>query len=222
MTFGKLLHINKRHTSKLAAAGDSSILVPLMEHVERTVAPELRYVYIDTPLLSLLSEPTSCHRQSTLQGRSLRDYTTALLRADADNYTNPSDFMERNFYFFLPPQTSSLGTNLLDRGGLTSAGVLHVIEKLSEVPQEAWEKKRIEATMMQAVQSFTNINSNPSLADNQPIMLSEVQRLHQSQLHQFLRAVIAHGRPGMGMMDAMTVLGKEVSLQRLRHSMKES
>ncbi len=129
--------------------------------------------------------------------------------------------MERNSYFFLP-QTSSLGSSLLDQGGLTSAEVLHVIEKLSELPQEAWEKKRIEATLTQAIQSFTNIDSNLSSEDSQHVIPLEVQRLHHSQLRQFLRAVIAQGRPGMGMTDAMTVLGKDVFLRRLRQSMKES
>lgn len=155
-----------------------------------------------------------------LRGRSLQDYVASILRADADNYSDPSQFLSRNSYFFAHVEEPSTGRSLLDKGDLTSAEVKFVIEKLSEIPSEDWSKESLEIAIKEAFKTLPLNNHHASFEKSQETISTQVQRTHQPQFYKFLRETLTQGKPGLGMMEVMVILGRETSLDALGRSVK--
>lgn len=90
-------------------------------------------------------------------------------------------------------------------------------ETISQVPNESWNTTPLHNAIFQLVISMTEVGA---LSDNHlkagQTALDLDQRGYSKALYSYLRWALAGGMPGPGVADIMTILGRRVTLSRLR------
>lgn len=153
--------------------------------------------------------PTS---EPLLQGRTLAEYISPLIRADAKSYTTASEFKERNSTFFTteltrapytPTSASSTAPSPVPMQALHTAAAA-----LTLVPPSHWniEEHRF------------NINSYDG---SDAVALSSettgsVDKIFKKELYHYLRWALSASAPGPGIPETMTILGRDETLRRIQ------
>src|SRR5450756_326963 len=106
--FEKLWFLQKRHAARYASTQAKSPYDQKPSHslVELAVKP----------ILALLEQPSTSSDfsfyKSIGQPGDRQNLVQRLVFADAQNYTNPSEFLQRNAYFFTPPSVETLNATI--------------------------------------------------------------------------------------------------------------
>lgn len=150
-----------------------------------------------------------------LQGRTLSEYITPLLRADAKSYTTAQEFVERNSTFFTteldraaytPSSTSSNSTPSVPMLALHTAAAA-----LTLVPPSHWdiETHRFNISSYDGSESVVlsaEGDSSPKTTD----------KIFKKELYHYLRWALSASAPGPGIPETMTILGRDETLRRLQ------
>ena len=166
-----------------------------------------------------------CLYASIPEGQAREDYVHSILLLDASNYTTPSEFTNRNMYFFATPPTDKLLDEMPQlrlhnasppTTNLPLSEVLIVLfDTLANIPEGDWAvdhiKSRIHWIIAQAVAlTAQNIEDVALKADN---LLS---KSWSRMIHQYLRWALLAGKNGPDSSETLGVLGKQEALMRLK------
>lgn len=150
-----------------------------------------------------------------LQGRTLSEFITPLLRADAKSYTTAQEFVERNSTFFttkldrspyMPATPSSDSTPSVPMLALHTAAAA-----LTLVPSAHWdiETHRFNIASYDGSESVVL----PAESDNSS---KATDKIFKKELYHYLRWALSASAPGPGIPETMTILGREETLRRLQ------
>jgi glutamyl-tRNA synthetase len=151
--------------------------------------------------------------------------------ADADKYTNPAEFIERNTHFWEPPTTEYLTgkmpvLKLHNVPSLTAQPTLLALtpffSSFAEIPLEAWNSNEIRSWINSIIEqaSFRALSELEYGDKTWNEEASYSARLRWSKawnklVHQYLRWALVGGLPGPNTAETMRILGRDESLKRL-------
>jgi glutamyl-tRNA synthetase len=165
-------------------------------------------------------------RESVLRGRTLFQYISLLLRADAKSYTNVEEFLSRNNTFFTtslnrPPYvaTSSKKSSHAETSSSVHVPVstLHIAATaLCLVPESHWtaETHRLNIASYNGAAAVDFLDSDKSVAEED----LAADRAFKRELYHFLRWALSAGAPGPGIPETMEILGRTESIRRLEEA----
>ena len=122
-----------------------------------------------------------------------------------------------NLFFNLPREELTLGKY----GPLILGHVDNIRECLDMTSAESWDKTG-PTTAMNPIQAFiAALSSSTSKPDVDVDQSKQLRAAINKDLYTLLRWLIAFGQPGMGIMQTMAILGKEVSMARFDSGIRE-
>ncbi|KAJ5098132.1 hypothetical protein N7532_005133 [Penicillium argentinense] len=204
VAFEKLWFLQKAHAQRLAAAGG-----PDFDQMVSRASATVKENYREEGLASILD------------GRTLDEYITPLLRADAKSYTTASEFVERNSTFFTKeldrsPYTPASTPLTSSSSSTPSASIpmqaLHTAAAaFALVPSAHWT----EETHRMNISSYDGSESVelPAELADAPIAMD---KLFKKELYHYIRWALSASAPGPGIPETMTILGREETVRRLQ------
>ncbi|KAI9759208.1 MAG: Glutamate--tRNA ligase mitochondrial [Chaenotheca gracillima] len=162
---------------------------------------------------------------STLQGRDLRSYIAAILQKDTSNYADAKTFVENNTYYFVRPPLGSYETSNSKSTPVHTIPVDRLAtaaSKLNLISADHWDPQAIKERVEEMI--ATSSSGSPSPSDTSPgnaPVSTHSQKEWRTGIHHYLRHAIAGGKPGPGIGDVMSILGRDESLERLRIASEE-
>ncbi|KAJ9663288.1 Glutamate--tRNA ligase mitochondrial [Coniosporium apollinis] len=161
-------------------------------------------------IVKLVKEtPETQGYEAMLRGRTLEDYVTTILRADAKNYSTAADFVKRNAYLF---SSGNPAPRPLSFQGLGATDLATIIRGLYEIPADQWNatslKTRVEKIVADVITDIAE-REGAKEAD-----IKNMQKVVNGKVLHFLRSRIAHGQHGPNMSEVMELLGREETLRK--------
>lgn len=229
VAFEKLWFLQKRHAARYASAQREAPWDQEPSHslLELSVKP----------ILALLEQHSASSDSSFFRsypGPSAREtrecWVQQLVFADAQNYTNPADFIERNFFLFTPPSVAILTDSVpalklhkiplqfLDT--VSPATIADLCRKLQDIPDYLWSEETMQMYSGAILEKAVNLTMEKSSADlptgealNE--MLLSLEKAWLKLIRQYLRWALVAGKPGPDIFLAMRILGFEETCRRL-------
>ncbi|TVY43241.1 Glutamate--tRNA ligase, mitochondrial [Lachnellula occidentalis] len=148
------------------------------------------------------------------------DFVRALLWADAQNYTTPSEFITRNITFFTPPTSSDLRNTLpslklhniparanhsVPPSFATEFASLSGIEDWSAAKLKAWTTELMEKQLRRSLDE---------VGSDEEKLRDLFKKAWAKAMHGYIRWAIAAGKAGPDGAVSMAILGKEETLRR--------
>jgi glutamyl-tRNA synthetase len=226
VAFEKLWFLQKRHAARYASTQAESPFdqKPSQSLVELAVKPIL--ALLDQ---SSTSPDFSFYRRIT-RPEDRQSFVQRLVFADARNYTNPTEFIQRNIYFFTPPSVEVLTETIpslrlhgiqapyLDNFSLAS--VASICQTLRKIPDNSWNEdtiRRYLAKMISTGLEMTMKNSEGGviIGDEVDPLKLNMEKSWTVLIFQYLRWALMGARPGPESHVTMKLLGKEETSRRL-------
>ncbi|KAJ5585071.1 uncharacterized protein N7459_004871 [Penicillium hispanicum] len=202
VAFEKLWFLQKAHAQRFAANGG-----PEFDDMVKRVCAVLEETNPKETIAPILA------------GRTLNEYITPLLRADAKSYTTASEFTERNSTFFTTqlnrapyaPASPSTSSTETETPTVPMQALHTAAAALTLVPPSHWtvETHRFNINSYDGSDSVTltsEANSSPVAAD----------KLFKKELYHYLRWALSASAPGPGIPETMTILGRAETLRRVQ------
>lgn len=198
VAFEKLWYLQTAHAKKYATEGG-----PGFDQMVARVSDLVATAYPDEELAPILA------------GRSLAQYIAPLLRADAKSYTNASEFLSRNFPFFI----WKLMRDSFEYKDPTSVvdvplKTLHTAAAaLTLTPASHWtiENHKANIAMTLAPGSVSDAAAP-----------SEKEKAFRKELYHYLRWALSAGQPGPGIPETLEILGRDESVRRIKEAREMS
>jgi len=223
--FEKLDFLQKRHAARYASMPEESDN-PL--HSLRHLAAK--------PIVTLLDERLAQQDlpvyASYPEGEAREDFITSILKVDAQNYTNPTDFIQRNIHFFIAPTLSEISVSVPTlKLHKVPTGIPYVpapetmvlFHGLLEIQDENWRsdvlRERIAwITEQGAGLSLTALSEERGADESWRTQELErvVIKAWAKLVHGYLRWAVAAGKPGPDGAEMMNILGREETVKRLK------
>lgn len=154
-------------------------------------------------------------RSLLVAGKELRDRVKFLLRLDRQNYTTPQEFFDRHApclcHVSRPPYVPRTD---IAGGSLTKDHVQLIRDRLGQITVGEWSSQKLEEVMGDLACTVGGIERRNLGADDVQAEFKSVN----NALGRFLRWALTGGQPGPGIRTVMVLLGREVTLQRLREA----
>ncbi len=140
---------------------------------------------------------------------------------DAKNFSTVEDFYQRNAYFFKPVSHDQLKPEYGLNDSIHGTPIVQLIEAaglISHIDTECWTSIPLQTKISEITKSFTS----PDISVDEQSLNLETNAAHASPrafskaLHSFLRWALAGGMPGPGIADLMAILGRNVTLDRVK------
>lgn len=239
VSFEKLWFLQKRHAEQSASVAPENTNKP---------SDDLRKLAV-IPILNLLtkisvSAPERLPFYLSVDEEQRRGYIESIVYADAlsMNYTTPSNFIERNRYFFSTPTSQSLRDNtsaLRLRSvpvEVTSVvpqvlpALLKGVDKFQDLEEGKWTKTAIKELTNEiiregAADTIAQLRAGgvKHMEDSEPGKALEkgedvkkaVEKSWGRLVHGYIRWAVVSGMPGPEGAETMQILGREESLRRL-------
>ena len=133
--------------------------------------------------------------------------------ADAKNFQNVDEFSNRNSYFFSTSEDySDVGTAIF-RINSDMINFSAVLDTFSKVPESKWDQENLTIEMNGICERLVNKSEVDNSDGVEVVSLRDCKRLVQL----FLRAAIAKGRHGPGIIQTMVLIGRHTCRKRLLH-----
>jgi glutamyl-tRNA synthetase len=224
--FEKLWFLQKRHAARYASAQASSPRDQKPSHSLLELAVK--------PILALLErQPTSADNSfyRNITQPTVREYLVQrYVFADAQNYTNPTDFIQRNYYFFTPPSVEVLTATVpaltlhkipvMFPITVSSATITSLCQVFMDIPEYLWGVDTIKSYLLGIINrsmKLTMEKSSEDLPTGQALntMLSSLEKGWVKLIHQYLRWALMAGKPGLDSLLTMELLGMKETGRRL-------
>ncbi|KAJ5083599.1 hypothetical protein N7456_013026 [Penicillium angulare] len=149
-----------------------------------------------------------------LQARTLAEYITPLLQADAKSYTTASEFTHRNSTFF---------TTQLSRSSYTPTTNSKSPSSPPPVPMQALHTAAAALTLVPPVHwtvETHRFNINSYDGSDAVVRSSETtgsaEKIFKKELYHYLRWALSASAPGPGIPETMSILGRDETLRRMK------
>jgi len=215
--FEKLWFLQKRHAARYASL--PSDISPKSSEDLRKLAVKPIIKHLDLfPRDQLLYHRTRAR---------WKDYIYDIVRADAQNYTNPSEFVIRNAYFFEAPKPEHLIATIhsfklrnVPRGvttDLSAAKILLFFDSFSDIPESDWNTDELKSWTKSIIEqaSIGSINELKYVQKWTQELETVMKNAWGKLVHQYIRWAMVAGMPGPDSSETMRILGKEESIRRL-------
>ena len=228
VSFEKLWFLQKAHAQRAAMNPNSPTFEEMAARVSKLVqenhSTEQLYVHLIHSCLFLLTIEL---RNPILKSRSIPEYVTPILQADAKSYTTAQEFLQRNSTFFTTsltrpsynPTSPPAGTAATEPIPITA---LHTAAAaLSLVPASHWtvETHRFnissyDGSAVVTPPQTTNTDTSPSPQETEKARVAADKRF-KKELYHYLRWALSAGAPGPGIPETMAILGRDETMRRL-------
>lgn len=133
--------------------------------------------------------------------------------ADARNFHNVDDFCNRNSYFFFTIEDYSDFDSSVLLADSDVENICAVIDIFSEIPESKWNQENLASEMHELCDRLATKLKIDNFNDVKTAPLRDCNRLIQ----RCLRAAIAKGRHGPGIIQTMDLIGRHTCRKRLLH-----
>ncbi|KAH9216884.1 hypothetical protein DL95DRAFT_387050 [Leptodontidium sp. 2 PMI_412] len=221
----KLDFLQKRHAARYASM------------VAEPVNPfhSLRYLAAK-PIVALLDQRLTKRDLPVYvalkEGEAREEFIMSILSIDAHNYTNASDFIERNMYFFIAPSLPEISASIPNlKLHKVPPGIPYVpapetmilFQGVAEIQDDDWNsdviRERIGWITEQGV-GFSLAAYGEQQGGDSGWRTEELEKVVKKAwgklIHGYLRWAIAAGRPGPDGAEMMRILGRQETVGRLR------
>jgi glutamyl-tRNA synthetase len=229
--FEKLWFLQKRHATRYASTQAKSPLDQNPLHSLQELAVK--------PILALLDQPSTfsdySFYQSITRPEDREHMVQRLVFADAQNYTNPADFIQRNIHFFTPPSVEAIAATVpalklhkipLQFSDTVSKGIITSLSQLlMDIDPKKWGEDEIKSSLAYMVSrgvKKTIDKSQGDIATSENGMGEEMKALKLQLekgwvklIHQYLRWALVAGKSGPDSVLTMELLGYEETGRRL-------
>ena len=134
-----------------------------------------------------------------------------MIKADAINYTTPTEFVERNSYFFFHKRREKYVRGLGDEILIENAST--VTDNLRRLSPEQWNEPNLKTTIEKMA---LILSTKWGQCSDQKVDPAKASR---ASVQYFLRWALTGGRPGPTLMLAMNILGRDASLKRIEDAL---
>jgi len=220
VAFEKLDFLQKRHAARYAS----------LSRIQNSTNPSHDLMELAVkPIIELIASEHS--RDFTIYGgpgnSSSEKYVLSVLCADARNYLTPSNFVDRNTYFFTAPPTYILTRTIpalklhnvpAERHHVAPEDPILFLDDFSQIPVSEWtseEIKRVRNLIIRqrAHRSIEELRSAKAWSEELDLRF---QKSWSKFVHQYLRWAISAGMPGPDGAETMSILGRKETLSRLK------
>ncbi|KAK0125415.1 Glutamate--tRNA ligase mitochondrial [Cadophora gregata] len=223
--FEKLDFLQKRHAARYASMPEES----------DNFLHSLRHLAVK-PIVKLLDERLTKQDLPVYStypaGEAREDFISSILHIDAQNYTNPSDYIERNTHFFIAPTLSEISVSIPSfKLHKVPAGIPYVPEPetmmlfqgIVEITDDDWRSEvirdRISWIIKQGAE-FSLAALNEERGSEAIGMTEELDKVMSKAwtklVHGYLRWAVAAGKPGPDGAEMMSILGRRETVSRLQ------
>ena len=222
--FAKLWFLQKRHAERYASSPPSSN----PSHNFNNLA--LR------PVLQLLDRSVTDHPERfafyhTIPTAARENYVRDILWAEAKQYTDPKDFIDRNTYFWIAPTPETLIEKMpalrlhnvpIIASQPSSAALTPFFSNFSEIAEKDWKAAEIKSWIETITEQVTS-RSYVELAKKQALLSPEETNSAKIQwskvwnklVYQYLRWALMGGVHGPTAAETMRILGRRETFRRL-------
>jgi glutamyl-tRNA synthetase len=229
--FEKLWFLQKRHAARYASTQVES---PLDQNPSHSL-----YELAVKPILALLDQPSTfsdySFYQSITRPEDREHMVQRLVFADAQNYINPTDFIQRNIHFFTPPLVEALAATVpalklhkipLQFPDTVSKGIITSLSQLlTDIDPKKWGGDGIRGSLAYMVsrgvkevirtsQGDIAIGEN-GMGEEMKALKLKLEKGWVKLIHQYLRWALVAGKPGPDSALTMELLGYEETGRRL-------
>lgn len=222
--FEKLNFLQKRHASRYASQS-AEPTNPLHSLTNLAVKPvvallDQRLANTDLPVYGSIQE-----------GQAREAYIHSIIYADAQNYLNPTDFVQRNIYFFLPPTATDLSKSIptfklhkVPPGipYIPAPETIMLFQSLFQLPDEEWSSESIRERISWVIEQGVNLSIAASNKEQGRVEIRRTEEMEKvvrkawgKLVHGYLRWAIAAGLPGPDGAEMMGILGRQETVGRL-------
>lgn len=154
-------------------------------------------------------------------------YIKRLLQIDAKNYSTPTDFIQRNLYFFLEPTWSTPFANPSQSISSTNS-LSNAAQKILSVTDSDWTTEALNARMKEIIaseaQRMLGISSpgedDDLLKAQKKKDATAREKAYNKVFHDFLRWILLGGTEGPGSAAMMALLGRKVCVDRFEKALR--
>jgi glutamyl-tRNA synthetase len=224
--FEKLWFLQKRHAARYALSPVESAL----DQKRTNPLHELAVKPIITTLDDTSTSSDYYFYRTITRPENRENFVQRLVFADAQNYTNPAEFIQRNIYFFTPPSIEALTTtvpalilertpsqypNTVSRDTITS-----FFKMLMNSNSENWNRDSIRPCLQSLISSgvkytLENMEGEIELGEEEAASHIGLQKSWVRLMNQYLRWALVAGTPGPDSALTMELLGYEETGRRL-------
>lgn len=221
--FEKLDFLQRRHAARYASLPEPSN----PHHSLKKLAVK--------PIVALLDQQLKTAAlpvyTSIPEGQARDDYIHSILIADIQSYTTPTNFIERNIYFFTSPSPSSLQSSIpalkLHKVSLGTphpapSETLLLFQSIAEIPETNWSPNAIREQITWIISKGSQV----AISELEQARHLEFRKIDNAEevirrawgkmVHGYFRWAIAAGLPGPDGAEMMRILGRNESLARLK------
>lgn len=212
MTFEKLWYLQRAHAERYVISKNSSKVSLMVEQLMEAV--QQKYMLDEHQLI--------------FNRHKIKEYLPKLLKEDARNYTNATEFIERNKYFFETPDRQSIldskpsvSLNQVPRGVRnlpSSEGLASAVSFLQHITEEDWSANTIRICINSIVETKTEESldevSRYSKLDEK-LTKRQATDAWSRLIYRYLRWALNASRPGPSDASLMEIIGREETLKRL-------
>jgi glutamyl-tRNA synthetase len=220
VSFEKLWYLQKNHAGRYASVSPQAPIKPSQDLTELALKP----------IIKLLDERSAredmCIYTSIPEGSLREDYVHSILWADAQNYTVPHEFINRNIYFFSAPSISKLEATIpalklrqvppiVSFYEIPPRIFISLINNVCELDSVDWNRTNIKFWINWVIDQGAHL----SLADVEEVdetIHQTIRKAWNKTVHQYLRWAFTTGKPGPDCAETMRILGKEETSRRLK------
>jgi glutamyl-tRNA synthetase len=226
VAFEKLWFLQKRHAARYASSPVESALDQKRTHPLYELAVK--------PIFTLLDETSTSLDYSFYQRiakpENRENFVQRLVLADAQNYTNPTEFIQRNIYFFTFPSVEALTAtvpalslhripsrypNTVSRDIITS-----FFKMLMTIDPDSWGGDTIKPYLQSLISSgvkytLENLEGEIGSGEEAAASHTDLQKSWVKLMNQYLRWALVAGKPGPDSVLTMELLGYEETGRRL-------
>jgi len=222
--FEKLWFLQKRHAARYASAQADS------PYDQKKPSHSLLELAVK-PVLALLDSPSDdsdySFYRSIPHAESRKSIVQSLVFADAQNYSNPANFIQRNEYFFTPPSVEALNATVPPlklhhvpfqyQNSVSSSTIVDLCQIFMEIPDNLWTAELLRTKVAKMISS----GMHRTMEESEGGRISEnksdpgLEKSWVKIVHQYLRWALVGGRPGPDSVLTMELLGMEETGRRL-------
>jgi glutamyl-tRNA synthetase len=219
----KLWFLQKRHAARYASLQPPKPSNPSHDLEELAVKPILKF--LDN---SASHQPDRFPFYNALpEGEARFNFVRSIVWADAQNYTDPEEFISRNNYFFVSPTAEELASNAHHiklhnvpsdlTHTIPSSSFLLFFQNIGEIPEQDWNKAVLKSWITSIVDqgSMMSIGELRKEEKGSEELEALVKKAWAKLVHGYIRWAIMAGRPGPDGSEIMRILGRQECLRRL-------
>jgi glutamyl-tRNA synthetase len=217
VSFEKMWFLQKKHALRYAStSSDNHSSTP--KHDLNIIAGKP----VTERLERLMKHGWNLDFYSTIPEQQRRQLVSALVKADAQNYTSASEFVDRNISFFQTPTAKMLNEG---RGKIIKAAKLlpdtynfenfhSKLDAFQHLGVDAWEVEKLRICIENVIKDSVE-SADESISESCTEAKASTSKVSSTFVHTYLRWATSAGQPGPDGALTMSLLGKKETLKRL-------